>query len=136
VIAALDHPLAPDFVERVEEAVEGEIPSTLAYQLSKAALIRMCQQRAAAWGERGARIMSLSPGLIATPQGAREFEAQPEKHRLLELTPLRREGTMIEIADAVDFLLSDRASFISGIDLLVDGGVAAAVRHRVPLEAR
>ncbi len=131
VLAALDDPLAPDFVERVEKTIGCELTSSLAYPLSKAALIRMCERRAAAWGARGARILSLSPGLINTPMEAREFEAQPEMHQLFSLTPLRREGTMVEIADAVEFLVSDRASFISGVDLLVDGGLAAAVRHAV-----
>ena len=44
---------------------------------------------------------------------------------MVYMTPLAREGTMIEIADAIEFLVSDRASFISGTDLLVDGGLAA-----------
>ena len=105
-----------------------ELDGAKAYQLSKAALVRMCRDRAAAWGARGARIVSLSPGLIATPMGALEFAAQPEKRRLLPLTPLGREGTMVEIADAVEFLLSDRASFITGIDLLVDGGISTVLR--------
>ena len=132
VLAALEDPLAPDFVETVKAVIGCELTSAVAYQLSKTALIRLCQQRAAVWGARGARILSLSPGLINTPMGALEFEAQPGKHRLLDVTPLRREGTMVEIADAVEFLLSDRASFISGVDLLVDGGLAAAVRCAVP----
>ena len=112
----------------VAAAVGAAITPPQAYQLSKAALIRMCARRAAAWGERGARIVSLSPGLIATPMGALEFAAQPEKRHLFSLTPLGREGTMVEIADAVDFLVSNRASFITGTDLLVDGGIAAAMR--------
>ena len=73
--------------------------------------------------------MSLSPGLIATPMGALEFRNRPQKYTLLATTPIKREGTMLEIADAVEFLLSDRASFISGIDLLVDGGLTAAIRY-------
>jgi NAD(P)-dependent dehydrogenase (short-subunit alcohol dehydrogenase family) len=129
VLQALADPLAPDFVARVSESVDGVLTAALAYQLSKAALVTMCQQRASSWGERGARIVSLSPGLIATPMGALEFAAQPAKRQLFELTPLGREGTMVEVADAVDFLISDRASFITGTDLLVDGGVAAAARH-------
>jgi NAD(P)-dependent dehydrogenase (short-subunit alcohol dehydrogenase family) len=129
VIAVLDDPLAPDFVSRLEAVVADEHTSTLAYQLTKFALIRMCQQLAWRWGEKGARIVSLSPGLIATPMGALEFERQPMKYTLLEKTPLQREGTTIEIADAIEFLASDRASFISGTDLLVDGGIAAALRH-------
>jgi NAD(P)-dependent dehydrogenase (short-subunit alcohol dehydrogenase family) len=127
-MAALDDPLAADFPAAVVAAVGAAITPARAYQLSKAALIRMCVRRAASWGERGARIVSLSPGLIATPMGALEFAAQPEKHRLLPLTPLGREGTMVEIADAVEFLVSNRASFITGTDLLVDGGIAAALR--------
>jgi NAD(P)-dependent dehydrogenase (short-subunit alcohol dehydrogenase family) len=127
--AALDDPLAHDFLASVVAATGGEVDAGKAYQLSKSALVRMCQRRAAAWGERGARIVSLSPGLIATPMGALEFAAQPERRRMLPFTPLGREGTMVEIADAVDFLLSDRASFVTGTDLLVDGGMSAALRH-------
>jgi len=122
-----DQPLDATFVGSVTAVLGGEIDSRTAYQLSKTALVRMCRQRAAAWGEHGARIMSLSPGLIATPMGAREFEANPEKYDLLARVPLHREGTMLEIADAVDFLISDRASYITGIDLLVDGGISAAL---------
>jgi NAD(P)-dependent dehydrogenase (short-subunit alcohol dehydrogenase family) len=82
------------------------------------------------WGDRGARIVSLSPGLIATTMGALEFANSPQKRQLYEQTPLQREGTMVEIADAVEFLTSDRASFISGTDLLVDGGIAAAIHNK------
>ena len=77
-------------------------------------------------GAPRARILSVSPGLINSPQGAGGYAVYPEKVHLVEMTPLGREGTMIEIADAIEFLVSDRASFISGIDLLVDGGLAAA----------
>jgi NAD(P)-dependent dehydrogenase (short-subunit alcohol dehydrogenase family) len=46
---------------------------------------------------------------------------------LLAKTPIQREGTMLEIADAIEFLASEQASFISGTDLRVDGGIAAAL---------
>jgi NAD(P)-dependent dehydrogenase (short-subunit alcohol dehydrogenase family) len=59
--------------------------------------------------------------------GALETEAQPAKRALREHIPLGREGTMIEIADAVEFLVSPRASYVTGTDLLVDGGIAAAM---------
>ncbi len=98
-----------------------------AYQLSKYGLVTYARRTVKAWAERGARIVSVSPGLIATPMGLAEFERSPGKHQLLARTPLQREGTMLEMADAVEFLASDRASFISGIDLLVDGGLAAAL---------
>jgi NAD(P)-dependent dehydrogenase (short-subunit alcohol dehydrogenase family) len=124
----MDNPLASGMLDRLAEMLGEEATSVTAYYDSKAALVRLCQRLAAPWGRRGARVMSLSPGLIASPMGAREFAVRPAKYDLLIRTPIMREGTMLEIADAVEFLLSDRASFISGIDLLVDGGVAAATR--------
>ena len=75
--AILDEARVPDLVERVEAHIGGALPPFLAYQLSKTALIRLCQRRAAEWGAAGARIMSLSPGIIATPQGAHEFRHTP-----------------------------------------------------------
>lgn len=128
--AILDAPLEPGFLDAIEAAVGEPVNSQLAYQLSKSSLNRMVQRRAGAWGVRGLRINSLSPGLIATPMGALEFERQPMKYDLLAATPITREGTMVEIADGVEFLTSSRASFITGIDLLIDGGVTAALRHR------
>jgi len=127
--AILDDPLAPAFLDTLEGALGEPATPTLAYRLSKSALIRLCQREARAWGTRGARILSLSPGLIATPMGALEFEKQPMKYDMLAATPLAREGTMLEIAATVDFLVSRDASFISGTDILVDGGLLAASRH-------
>ncbi len=128
VEAILQRPDQQDIAKKLA-AVLGpdEATSARAYGLSKHALLGLCRRQAAAWGARGARIVTLSPGLIATPQGATEFTNNPRKHQLLGKTPLAREGTMLEIADAVEFLSSDRASFISGTDLLVDGGLAAAL---------
>lgn len=125
----LDEPLRPELLDRIEAAL-GEAPTTnLSYMLSKAALVRMCRRQAPAWGRQQARIVSVSPGLIASTQGALEFAHQPKKLELLKRTPLARQGSVLEIADAVAFLASDEASFITGTDLLVDGGVSAALRH-------
>jgi NAD(P)-dependent dehydrogenase (short-subunit alcohol dehydrogenase family) len=126
VIAELDDPLAPDLQGRIEQGLEGGLTAGSAYSLSKLGVIRMCRRHALPWGRRGARILSVSPGLINSPQGASGYVVHPEKVQMVEMTPLAREGTMIEIADAIEFLVSDRASFISGIDLLVDGGLNAA----------
>jgi NAD(P)-dependent dehydrogenase (short-subunit alcohol dehydrogenase family) len=129
VTALLDRPLDPGFIDALEAALGEPATPLLAYRLSKWALIRLCERAAPAWGKRRARILSLSPGLIATPMGALEFERQPMKYDLLARTPLEREGTLLEVGDAVEFLASERASFITGTDLLVDGGIAAALRH-------
>ena len=97
-----------------------------AYQLSKFGLLMLCRRSAREWGHQGARIMSLSPGIIATPMGAREFDGNPAKRRLFEMSPQKREGTLDEISEVIDFLVSARASFISGTDILVDGGLAGS----------
>ena len=99
----------------------------MGYSFAKYGLLLYARRHAAAWGARGARIVSLSPGMIATPMGAREFAANAHKRKMFEASPLKREGTMLEVADAVEFLASDRASFISGTDLLIDGGLTGAL---------
>ncbi len=130
VLAALDEPLASGFLERLESAVGGSMLSGLGYSLSKLGLNRMVQRQAQAWGHLGARIVSLSPGLIDTPMGNLEDArgGKDSKAQLRSKIPLRRDGTMADIADCVEFLVSRRASYITGIDLLVDGGLAAALR--------
>jgi NAD(P)-dependent dehydrogenase (short-subunit alcohol dehydrogenase family) len=128
VVAILQDPAAPDLAERLAAAIgpENATPQ-MAYVYSKWGILSYARKKAAAWGEKGARIVSLSPGLIATTQGALEFEKSAGKKAMYALTPLAREGTMLEIADAVEFLSSQRASFISGTDLLVDGGLAGTM---------
>jgi NAD(P)-dependent dehydrogenase (short-subunit alcohol dehydrogenase family) len=124
----LREPTDPTLIDRLAAALgPQQATPQLAYPISKYALLCYCRRQAVAWGARGARIVSLSPGLIASPQGALEFARNPNKLRLYQQSPLQREGTMLEIADAIEFLASDKASFITGTDLLVDGGLAAAL---------
>jgi NAD(P)-dependent dehydrogenase (short-subunit alcohol dehydrogenase family) len=126
VEALLRHPEDPELAEKLLAILARERASpSQAYILSKYALIGFCRRQAKAWGERGARINSISPGLIDTPMGRTSYEVTPEKYKLFERIPLGREGSMLEIADAVDFLASDRAAYITGTDLLVDGGLTA-----------
>jgi NAD(P)-dependent dehydrogenase (short-subunit alcohol dehydrogenase family) len=125
----LEQPLTADFLDNIEAAMGESATPPQAYATSKAALNRLCQREAAAWGRRNLRIVSLSPGLVATPMGAQEFERSPGKHKLLEAIPLARECTMLEIANITAFLLSPQASFISGTDILADGGMMGALRH-------
>ena len=86
----------------------------MGYQLSKLGLIRLCRRLANAWGRTGARILSLSPGLIDSPMGRLESQNQPVKQTLLTATPLGRQGTLLEVADAIEYLASDRARFVTG----------------------
>ncbi|WP_404476531.1 SDR family oxidoreductase [Novosphingobium sp. BL-52-GroH] len=125
----LDAPLEDGVIDKLEALVGEGADSSTAYLLSKTSLNRMCKRRAKDWGLRGLRLVSLSPGLIATPMGALEFEKQPMKYNLLAATPIQREGTMLEIANVVEFLASEKASFISGTDILVDGGLTGTLQH-------
>ena len=129
VTKILSDPLADDFLDKLEAAMNGDITPELSYAYAKNALIKMSERHAVSWGEKHARINSLSPGLIATPMGLKEYEGRPEKVELLKKTPLQRQGGMLEIADVVEFLISNRSSFMTGTNLLVDGGVAAALKH-------
>lgn len=125
VAAVLDDPLSPDLLAKIEP-LEKAITAGRAYSLSKVGLNRLVRRRAAAWGERGARIVSISPGLIDTPMGALEDQRSDSKARLRSRRPLKRDGSMADIADAVEFLTSARASYITGADLLVDGGLSSS----------
>jgi len=120
-------PTDPALVEKLAAELGEAATPAYAYSLSKHGLMAYCRSQAAAWAARGARIVSLSPGIIATPMGALEFEKNPRKLQLYARTPLQREGTMLEIADALEFLASDKASFITGTDLLVDGGLGGTL---------
>lgn len=126
----LDEPLAHGALDRLQHGLD---PNG-AYAVSKRGVMRIAARQAPAWGARGARINSLSPGLIETPMSAREFGRQPRMAGMLASTPLLRLGTAEEIADGVDFLMSDRACFVTGTDLLIDGGLVAAVRRAEKLD--
>jgi len=99
-----------------------------AYSLTKRSIIRLCEERAVEWGRLGARIVSLSPGMILTPMGRQEAEGGRRAKALVEATPAGRWGTPMDIALTVQFLLSNAASFISGSDIRVDGAAVAAMR--------
>lgn len=116
----LSTPLAEDFWTQLTDDIA---EPTHAYSLSKRGVILYCEAVTAEWGARGARIVTVSPGMIATPMGEREFAAQPVMQNMLDMTPIRRWGRADEIAATVEFLVSDAASFITGTDIRVDGGV-------------
>ena len=130
VEAALDDPLSPTFLDDLREAAGPSIEdSGLAYAWAKRGVQRLVRRVAIEWGPRGGRICSISPGIIDTPQGRQESAAQPAMAMMLERTPLGREGPADELAAVVAFLLSDEASFLTGTDVLVDGGVCAALQQ-------
>lgn len=100
------------------------------YILAKRVNQLRVQFHAARWGQRGGRVVSISPGLISTPMGRQELEGEAGDmiRAQYELSALRRFGTPEDIAAAAHWLASADASFITGCDLLVDGGITAALR--------
>ncbi|MFT4135359.1 SDR family oxidoreductase [Microbacterium sp.] len=111
----------------------------VAYGTAKRANRIQVQQASGTWGARGARINSVSPGVISTAMGRLELDSPSGQfmRAMVEHSGTGRIGTPSDIADAVVFLLGPQATYITGIDLLVDGGnIAAVASGRVPLPQR
>ncbi|MDT5090514.1 MAG: hypothetical protein QOG47_3221 [Mycobacterium sp.] len=104
--------------------------SQIAYPFAKRANQIRVAAAAGAWGERGARINSISPGVISTAMGRLELASESGglMRAMVDNSGLRRLGTPEDIAAAAEFLLGPSASFVTGTDLLVDGGVVGAIR--------
>lgn len=125
--------LEPAFLDTMGAIIEGAAggspagASGLAYVLSKKAVLRLVERKAVAWGGKGTRIVSISPGLILTPMGRQEVEQTPGAAETRDAAPAGRPGTAMDIALAAQFLASDAASFVTGTDLRVDGGTTAAM---------
>src|SRR5580704_14038071 len=111
------------------EACSNITSSQMAYPFAKRANQIRVAAAAATWGERGARINSISPGVISTAMGRLELDSESGTlmRAMVENSGLRRLGTPEDIAAATEFLLGPSAGFITGTDLLVDGGVVAAI---------
>jgi NAD(P)-dependent dehydrogenase (short-subunit alcohol dehydrogenase family) len=99
-----------------------------AYQVSKAGLISLSRGIALEYGPCGIRSNTVCPGAILTPMIQPLYDEEPVRaDRMVQRTPLRRLGTTADVAAATRFLLSDEASFITGTDLVVDGGWTLAL---------
>lgn len=122
LVTLVDNPRADDFLEKAAVAVDHP---GLAYAWSKWGVRLEVVKSAVSWALTGGRVLSISPGSIDTPMGRLELARQPGMQALLDQHPLRRLGRPEEVAKVAAFLVSDDASFVSGIDVLVDGGAHA-----------
>ncbi|WP_257447478.1 SDR family oxidoreductase [Archangium lipolyticum] len=107
------------------------LDSSAAYSVAKRANQLRVQAASIPWGRRGGRVVSISPGIISTPMGQAELQGPHGEaiRGMIQASGAGRIGTPDDIASAVEFLLSPQASFITGSDLLVDGGAVAAARY-------
>lgn len=137
--ALLDDPLSPGFLDGIVALHGSEPDFDWTYNYAKLGVNRLAERLAAAWGEREVRALSLSPGMIDSPMARAEgptlpshdgTEARVTRSDKAKEIPLGRQGRVLEITSVVDFLLSDAASFINGIDIPVDGGHRAVWRSR------
>ncbi|WP_276935579.1 SDR family oxidoreductase [Dielma fastidiosa] len=99
-----------------------------AYQLAKRCNEKRVMAEAVKWGKRGARINSISPGIVVTPLAIDEFNGPRGDFykNMFANCPAGRPGTADEIANAAELLMSDKGSFITGADFLIDGGATAS----------
>jgi NAD(P)-dependent dehydrogenase (short-subunit alcohol dehydrogenase family) len=104
--------------------------SMVAYIVSKRANHLRVQASAISWGKRGARVNSISPGIIATPLAQHELNSPiGDIYRaMIDASPAKRMASPDEVAVAASYLLGPDARFVTGSDLLIDGGVIAAMR--------
>ncbi|MBQ3335065.1 MAG: SDR family oxidoreductase [Eubacteriaceae bacterium] len=104
--------------------------SGFAYMIAKRInQLQAMKAAATTWKERRARINTISPGVIVTPLAYDEFAAAGDGYQqMIDASAAERTGSSDEIAEAGAFLLGEHAGFITGTDLLIDGGVIAAIR--------
>lgn len=99
-----------------------------AYQMAKRCNEKRVMAEAVKWGEKGARINSISPGIIVTPLAIDEFNGPRGDFykNMFAKCPAGRPGTADEVANVAELLMSDKGAFITGSDFLIDGGATAS----------
>ncbi|MGV8814633.1 MAG: SDR family oxidoreductase [Gelidibacter sp.] len=124
---ALSNPQETGSFETVSQFVNES--SDIMYNFVKRGVILLTHKNVDKWGEKGARIVSVSPGVIETAMGLKAAEEHPElMESIKQATPLKRNGQPEDVADVIYFLASDAARFITGTDILIDGGVIQNIK--------
>lgn len=115
-------------------SISGLHPQTRsgAYSASKAGVLLMSKQLAAEWGPRGVRSNCICPGMIRTPLSAPFYEVPGFEAARAAVTASRRIGEPRDIAEPALFLASDRAAYVNGAELVVDGGLDCMLMDMVP----
>jgi len=100
-----------------------------AYSIAKRANQARVRAASVVWGNKGGRVVSISPGVISTPMGQQELAGPSgdQMRAMIGASGVKRIGTPDDIAAVTEFLISHEASFITGTDVLVDGGTVAGL---------
>jgi peroxisomal 2,4-dienoyl-CoA reductase len=106
----------------------GGTPAQLHVSAAKAGVDALTRNLAVEWGQYGIRVNGIAPGPIGDTEGARRLFPGEAAARLAARTPLGRLGSIDEVADAAVFLASDAARFVTGVTLVVDGGLSLVNR--------
>jgi glucose 1-dehydrogenase len=104
-----------------------------AYSPSKAATLMLVRQMAGEWGPDGIRINALSPGLVLTPGTSAAYADPQARAARAQRIPLRRMAQPEDMASVVAFLLGRDAAYVTGADLLADGGLAQTLMSSLPM---
>lgn len=99
-----------------------------AYQMAKRCNVKRVMAESVKWGEKSARINSISPGIIVTPLAVDEFNGPRGDFykNMFRKCPAGRPGTADEVANVAELLMSEKGAFITGADFLIDGGATAS----------
>jgi NAD(P)-dependent dehydrogenase (short-subunit alcohol dehydrogenase family) len=115
-------------------SVHGQLvaPGWFVYDTLKSAVVGLSRQLATEYGPDGIRVNAICPGHIVTERFARQWQDHPDGLRFFaEQYPLRRTGTPVDVANAIVFLCSDEAAFITGQALTVDGGLTIQLQENL-----
>lgn len=107
-------------------------PGNGAYSAAKAALIMLCRQLAQEWADQGIRVNTVCPGMVRTPLTEEVYQNPETMAQRESLVPLGRIGRAEDIGAAVAYLASAGASYVTGQNLVVDGGIADHMLTMIP----